>query len=396
MTSASAKSRALAAGEKAHLDLGLVAAEAETGKLGAHGAGLGLRQKPRHVQERRVLGRQFLDVMLGEIADPQPCARGHAAGHERQLARQQARQGRLAVAVAAKEGDPVVGIDPQVDAREHRLARAIADRGAGQREERRAQLAGTGEIENEGRVIGHGLDRLHPRERLHAALRLARGVRLVAPAIDIGLQLLPLGLLAQALRFALRPTLAALALELIVAAGIERQLAVLQMEDVVGNVVEEVALVARHHQRRAVGAEELLEPDHQFKIEMVRRFVEQQQIGLGKKQRRQGRAHAPAAGERRQRPMLRRLVKAQAREDAARPGRGGVAVDRLDAIVDVADALGIAGRLGLGLGQKVGAFGIGGEHRLERRRRAPRCLLGEIADPRIFRRLHRALVGLGE
>src|SRR4051812_17412337 len=47
---------------------------------------------------------------------------------------------------------------------------------------------------------------------------------------------------------------------------------------------------------------------------------------------------------------------------------------------------------GPGIVEQVGALGVGGEHGLERSRRAGRSLLRDIADPRRLRRLGRALV----
>ena len=44
--------------------------------------------------------------------------------HRRQLRGEQARERGLAVAVAAEQGDAVVGIEAQVEPRQHRLAGA--------------------------------------------------------------------------------------------------------------------------------------------------------------------------------------------------------------------------------------------------------------------------------
>ncbi len=43
----------------------------ETAELRAHLAGLAAGNKPLHMLERRLVGDQLLDLMLGEIADPQ-------------------------------------------------------------------------------------------------------------------------------------------------------------------------------------------------------------------------------------------------------------------------------------------------------------------------------------
>ncbi len=51
------------------------------------------------------------------------------------------------------------------------------------------------------------------------------------------------------------------------------------MEDMIDDVVEQVALVADHEDGRAIVLEEILEPQRRFEIEMVRGLVEQQQSG---------------------------------------------------------------------------------------------------------------------
>src|SRR3546814_12357709 len=63
---------------------------------------------------------------------------------------------------------------------------------------------------------------------------------------DIILQLRALRILRRLRRRKLRDALGALALEVVVAARIERHLAALQMEDMVDDIVEQVAFVADH------------------------------------------------------------------------------------------------------------------------------------------------------
>ncbi len=82
----------------------------------------------------------------------------------------------------------------------------------------------------------------------------------------------------------LRLTLGTLTLERVVTAGVERQLAAIEVEDVVDDVVEEVAFVADEEDRRLVAAQEVLEPQHRLEIEVVRRLVEQQQVGRREEQ----------------------------------------------------------------------------------------------------------------
>jgi hypothetical protein len=129
-------------------------------------------------------------------------------------------------------------------------------------------------------------------------------MRLVTPAIDIGLQLLGLRLLLATQRLGLGRALGPLPRKGIVIAAIEREPTAFDMEDEVGDIIQEIALMADHDQTAAIGFEEGLQPHRGLEIEMVRRLVEQQQIGLREQQRRQRDAHAPATGETVERLML--------------------------------------------------------------------------------------------
>src|SRR3546814_4030412 len=94
---------------------------------------------------------------------------------------------------------------------------------------------------------------------LRARLRLLRGRRARAVACDIILQLRALRILRRLRRRKLRDALGALALEVVVAARIERHLAALQMEDMVDDIVEQVAFVADHDELPRIAAQEALD-----------------------------------------------------------------------------------------------------------------------------------------
>ena len=95
-----------------------------------------------------------------------------------------------------------------------------------------------------------------------------------------------------------------------------------------------------------IGLEEILEPQRRFEIEMVRRLVEQQQVGLREQQRRERDAHLPAAREAVERPVLRLLVEAEPDQDARGARRRGIGVDRDQPLVDFAEPVGIVAGLG--------------------------------------------------
>jgi hypothetical protein len=106
---------------------------------------------------------------------------------------------------------------------------------------------------------------------------------------------------------------------------------------------------------------------------VVRRLVEQQQIGFGEEQARERDAHLPPAREAVERLLLHFLVETQADQDARRARRGGIGVDRVQPLVDFAEPVGVVSGLAFRRGRS-GAFGIGGEHGLERRRRCRSAL----------------------
>ena len=125
------------------------------------------------------------------------------------------------------------------------LARLVADRHALHVHDRRRQRPlGIGKAERDRVLFGDLRDRLQLGDRLQPRLRLPRLRRLVAEAVDEGLHVLALGDLLHALLLLQRLPLAVLALERIVAAAPEGELAVDQVDDRIDGGVEEVAVVA--------------------------------------------------------------------------------------------------------------------------------------------------------
>ena len=94
--------------------------------------------------------------------------------------------------------------------------------------------------------------------------------------------------------------------------------AAVELEDPAGDVVEEVAVVRDGDDGAGVVREEALEPRDRLGVEVVRRLVEQQQVGRGEQQPAERDAPPLAAGERRRRRGRRRA-------GAARPSRGRAA-----------------------------------------------------------------------
>ena len=384
------EARAFAARQLADLGRRLVTRKAEPAELPAHRRRARAAHDARHMLQGRVVGIEFLDLILGEIADPHLARRVHVAFHRRQLRGEQAGQRRLAVAVAAQQRDPVVRVDAQVQ--------PLQDRGFGitdacqiQRDQRRAQLVGIGKVEGQRRVVRHLGDGLHLGQHLGTALCLLGGRGAGRVARDIVLQLGALRVLIRLGGGELRHPLGPLALERVVTARIERHLAALEVQDMVDDIVQEVALVADQQDRRAIGFEEILQPHHRFEVEVVRGFVEQQHVGRGEEQRGQCHAHLPPAGIAGQRPRLHRLVEAQALQDAGGAGGRGIGVDRDQPLIDITQLFGIA--LGLAALHQLGALDIGGQHRLERGRGAVGRFLRDIAELGALGHFARTVIG---
>ncbi len=142
------------------------------------------------------------------------------------------------------------------------------------------------------------LDRLDLLELLDAALHLRRLRRVRGEPLDEPLLLREHRLLARVRGLALRLAELPLALVEVVVAGVRDDLAAVDLDDPVHDPVHEIPVVAGHQQRRRTGLEELLEPEDRFDVEVIRRLVHQQHVGLAEQHLRHRDAHLPAAGQR--------------------------------------------------------------------------------------------------
>ena len=149
-----------------------------------------------------------------------------------------------------------------------------------------------------------------------------------------------LALLFLALRYHRLPRrrLAPGAQELVEPAGVEGQLAVIEVQRRRRRGVQQLAVVADQHEAVPVAAQKALEPQRRFEIEMIGRLVEQQQVGLGKQHRRQRHPHAPAAGQFVERADLHCCVEPEPGEDAPGAGRRRAGADLVEAGLDLGDA----------------------------------------------------------
>ena len=110
--------------------------------------------------------------------------------------------------------------------------------------------------------------------------------------------------------------------------------AAIELEDPAGDVVEEVAIVGDRDDGARIVLEEALEPGDRFGIEMVRRLVEQEQVGRLEQQPAQRDAAPLAARERADVGVGRRQAQRVHRE--LEPRVEVPAVGRLDLVLDLA------------------------------------------------------------
>ena len=138
------------------------------------------------------------------------------------------------------------------------------------------------------------------------------------PGLELGQRLVVHRLLHRELR-------RALLLERGVVARVQRELSAADMHNVRDAGSEEIPVVRDQHQGAAVAGQPLLQPHHRIEVEVVGRFVEQQQVRARDERLREVEAHPPAAGEARYRPLGVGTGEAQPGEQRCRAGARRVA-----------------------------------------------------------------------
>ncbi len=407
--------RALAARKRSNFLERIVAAEQEPRQVPARLAG---RDRDR-VEDRIEDGRAGNGgaAQLGEIPDLDGVAEGEHPVEGRQVARDRAQQRRLPGAVRPDDPDPLATLR----SKEWRVGDFV---GPALRTARAPQVADDGalkpdhELTRPGRPAAAG-ERRGRQGQLAALLRRSHAVRLeplqarlvlvhlrelaVAPvALDeLSLALDRTGL---GLDVLLEPRISFDALPVIgaVVAPERRQPAIAQLPDAGHDRIEEGAVMRRDEQRSRPAAEMLLQPLERPDVEVVRRLVEQEQVGVGDHEAGEG---GPGLLPARQRGWwLRPFVPAE-------PEPGQRLVDPLVERVATQDLEPVL-EVGVGvLGHAVVAL-VGGEllgHPLEMRRtvpdRAPKIgcrhergvemgLLGEHAERHAPLAGHLATIGL--
>lgn len=106
----------------------------------------------------------------------------------------------------------------------------------------------------------------------------------------------------------------ALTLEIRVVAGVALEFALIDMHDDVDDAVEEVPIMRDDDQGAGVTLEPVFQPDDGVQIQMVGRFIEQQEVGRAHQRLCQVEAHTPATGEAGDRLIHLRHGEAQAEQ----------------------------------------------------------------------------------
>ena len=127
---------------------------------------------------------------------------------------------------------------------------------------------------------------------------------------------------------------------IIIVAAVPEQFAEPDFHDAADELVQEFAIVRNHQDRAGIIPQIILKPKQCFEIEMVRRLVEHQQVGLLHEQARQMRAHHPAAAHLAGRTVEIGLAKTQAGEDFLRPGVELITAEFVEAVVGVVVEIG--------------------------------------------------------
>ena len=194
------------------------------------------------------------------------------------------------------------------------------------------------EFERYGLAALRRLDALDLVELLDPALHLRRmrGARLEAfDELDFlgqhRLLALELGLLLLFVQRAL------LFVELVIA-GIGRKRTAVDLDDLVDDAVDELAVMRGHQQRALVSLQELLQPDQAFQIEMVARLVQQHHVGPHQENARQRHPHLPAARQRADVAFHHFLAETETRQRLTRAAIEGIAVEFLEAVLHLAIA----------------------------------------------------------
>ena len=191
-----------------------------------------------------------------------------------------------------------------------------------------------------GFFFRRNFDLLHPLQLFDPALHLLGLGGLIAEAIDERLKLVDLFFLVGVRGLQLRAALRFLRQIFLVIAGIEEDLLVPYFSGLLHRDVKKITVVRDQHVGMRIIDQILLQPVAGFKIKMVRRLVQQKQVGLLQQQLGQRNAHLPAAGKLFRPPLPVFFLEAQAIQHRAHFSFNGVTIAGLHLRLYAMEALG--------------------------------------------------------
>ena len=387
------QARLFATRQRRHRAACPIAGETETAEKVAPPLLGGNRTESGEVFEGAGAGIELLQLVLREITDTKIGTGFARSGQRQQFARERTYQGRFAGPIGSQQADAIARRELQPDAVEDRRI-AVPHSRFVQHQQRVAGARRLLEAEAEGIVDLGGSHQRHSFQRLDPALRGAGLGGLRAEAVDEALHMGHGALLLFVGRLLPRQTRRALVLEIAVATPVLMQLPVLDVQHLINHGVEKIAVVRDQQQGAAIGLQPVFQPQHRFEIEVIGRFVEQQQVGRTHQCPGETEAHAPAAGKRGGRSLLIGGAKAEPGQQCRRTGVGGVAVHLLIVGVGAADG----GAVAIGVGTQDLALGvpksrIAVEHQVEGRSLQVAEILRHMSDDPVFR--DGGLAGLG-
>src|SRR5580700_1699781 len=147
------------------------------------------------------------------------------------------------------------------------------------------------------RLFFRNLDALDFLEFFHARLDLLSLGGLITKAIDEGFKALDLIMLVAVSGDELLAALVFLFEIFCVVALVDRKALVPDLNGAIDGDIEKIAVVRDEDVAERIVIEIILKPVARFKIEMIGRFVEKQEIGLGEQQLGQRDAHLPSTAK---------------------------------------------------------------------------------------------------
>ena len=239
--------------------------------------------------------------MLGKIANANVLAVGTFAGQQRDFFAKGFQQRGFTGAVGAQQADAMTRYDRQANVGQQGFGGAvwqlIAKIGLIQCQQRRRHLFVAREFKAERRVDVGRSNQLHPLQFFQAALGLlgfgGLGLEAGNKLFDFG----HTGLLLLEQHLLLGQFFGTNAFVGAVVARVHGQLLVVQVDNMIGHTVDEIAVVGNKQQGARVFAQVAFQPQGRFQIQVVGGFVQQQQVGRHHQCLSQIQTNTPATGE---------------------------------------------------------------------------------------------------